>query len=38
MSKWWADGNSVPGNADVTDPTGNSMGWGKVWEDKGACN
>ncbi|WP_145514357.1 N-acetylglucosamine-binding protein GbpA [Yersinia massiliensis] len=37
MSKWWADGSSVPGNADVTDTTGNSTGWGKVWEDKGAC-
>lgn len=38
MSKWWADRNSVPGDAAVTDTTGNSTGWGKVWEDKGACN
>ncbi|WP_145932207.1 N-acetylglucosamine-binding protein GbpA [Yersinia bercovieri] len=37
MSKWWADKSSVPGDAAVTDTTGNGSGWGKVWEDKGAC-
>ncbi|ARZ02125.1 acetylglucosamine-binding protein [Yersinia ruckeri] len=37
MSKWWVDGNSVPGDAAVTDTTGDSTGWGLVWEDKGAC-
>ncbi|WP_174847888.1 N-acetylglucosamine-binding protein GbpA [Yersinia artesiana] len=37
MSKWWADKSSVPGDAAVTDATGNGSGWGKVWEDKGAC-
>ncbi|EPZ8124025.1 N-acetylglucosamine-binding protein GbpA [Yersinia enterocolitica] len=37
MSKWWADKSSVPGDAAVTDATGNNTGWGKVWEDKGAC-
>ena len=37
MSKWWADKSSVPGDAKVTDTTGNSTGWGLVWEDKGAC-
>ena len=28
----------VPGDAAVTDTTGNSTGWGKVWEDKGLCD
>lgn len=37
VSKWWAEPGQVPGDAAHTDATGNSTGWGKVWEDKGAC-
>ncbi|HEK6319918.1 TPA: hypothetical protein SO907_002630 [Yersinia enterocolitica] len=37
-SKWWVSAEMVPGDAAVTDTTGNSTGWGKVWEDKGLCD
>ncbi|AJI95063.1 carbohydrate binding domain protein [Yersinia ruckeri] len=38
VSKWWADAEAIPGDARVTDTTGNGTGWGKVWEDQGACD
>jgi len=37
IAKWWAEPNNVPGDPSVTDTTGNSTGWGLVWEDKGLC-
>ncbi|WP_145557632.1 N-acetylglucosamine-binding protein GbpA [Yersinia aldovae] len=37
ISKWWTNNAAVPGDAAVTDATGNNTGWGKVWEDKGPC-
>ncbi|WP_145554950.1 M60 family metallopeptidase [Yersinia canariae] len=37
-NKWWVSAVTVPGDAAVTDTTGNSTGWGKAWEDKGLCD
>ncbi|HHL2561626.1 TPA: M60 family metallopeptidase [Yersinia enterocolitica] len=37
-NKWWVSADMVPGDAAITDTTGNSTGWGKVWEDKGLCD
>lgn len=37
-NKWWVSAETVPGDAAVTDTTGNSTGWGKAWEDKGLCD
>ncbi|WP_227728611.1 M60 family metallopeptidase [Yersinia proxima] len=37
-NKWWVSADMVPGDAAITDMTGNSTGWGKVWEDKGLCD
>ncbi|QHB33292.1 hypothetical protein F0T03_14750 [Yersinia canariae] len=37
-NKWWVSTTTVPGDAAVTDTTGNSTGWGKAWEDKGLCD
>lgn len=38
INKWWVSAATVPGDAAVTDTTGNGTGWGKAWEDKGLCD
>ncbi|CQD41968.1 M60 family metallopeptidase [Yersinia mollaretii] len=37
-NKWWVSAKTVPGDAAVTDTTGNGTGWSLAWEDKGLCD
>ncbi|WP_145519159.1 M60 family metallopeptidase [Yersinia mollaretii] len=37
-NKWWVSATMVPGDAAITDTTGNGTGWSLVWEDKGLCD